>query len=140
METFSNSGFAPNCMVILDAVSKEFPFVSESLAGRQGARRKPDSLMPPTQLSKIGKRPCAYSLKRRLGRGSCAVILPTDRFRLAPAAGAAYDLYFDQDDCRAPTTGFIDDCCNVGCISGRGRGGHLLRAVRPLRQRRVSQY
>src|SRR2546423_8319424 len=133
METFSNSGFAPNCMVILDAVSKEFPFVSAPPAGRQGARRKPDSLMPPTQLSKIGKRSRAYSRKRRLGRGSCAVILPTDRFALHPRLEQHTIFTFDREDCRAPTTGFIDDRCSVGPIVGGDRGGHLLPTVRSLR-------
>lgn len=60
--------------------------------------------------------------------------------RLAAATRAAYDHPFDRDDCRAPTTGFFDDCCSAGRVSGSCRGGHLLRTVRPLRQRCVSQH
>src|ERR1700682_663847 len=60
METFSNSGFAPNCMVMLDAVSKGFPFGGR-VAGRSAAtRRKPDILMPPTKLSKVTECEPAY--------------------------------------------------------------------------------
>jgi hypothetical protein len=57
-------------MVILDAVSKKFPFGERVARQTAGTRRKPDILMPPTKLSKIGKRPRAYSLSRRFGRGA----------------------------------------------------------------------
>src|SRR6202163_3183489 len=84
METFSNSGFAPNCMVILDAVSKTFPFGERVARRTAGTRRKPDILMPPTKLSKIGKQPCAYSLSCRFGHGA---------LRRRPAQLAAFALH-----------------------------------------------
>src|ERR1700687_5902883 len=75
METFSNSGFAPNCMVILDAVSKGFPFGERVARRTAGTRRKPAILMPPRKLSKTGKRACAYAQPpvrtRRLASSSC---------------------------------------------------------------------
>jgi len=57
-------------MVILDAVSKTFPFGERVARRTAGTRRKPDILMLLTKLSKIGTLPCAHSLSRRFGRGA----------------------------------------------------------------------
>ena len=114
--------------------------MSESLGRAAGTQGKPGILMPPPKLSKIAKRISA-SLKRRFEHAAAHhSAMATGRSRLAPATRAAYDLSFDRDDCRAPTTGFVDDRCSACPIGGHNRCGHLLHAVRPLRQCRVSQH
>jgi hypothetical protein len=111
--------------------------VSESPGRAAGTRGKPVILTLAPRLSKIAERVARATLENAAASGSA---VPTGRARLAPASAAAYDLYFDRDKCRATKTGFADNSCNACPIGGRGRCGYVLHAVRPLRQRRVSQY